>query len=62
MKRRKLIKSIEENGWWFDHEGTNHTIYTNGKQFEPIPRHPDVNEQTAKDIIKRTKKNPGSRK
>lgn len=61
MKRRKLIKSIEDNGWYFDHHGTNHDIYTNGKQYEPIPRHPDVNEQTAKDIIKRTKKNPGGK-
>ena len=36
-----------------------HDIYTNGTQREEIPRHPDVNEQTAKDIIKRVKKNPG---
>lgn len=59
MKHRKLIKSVEDNGWWLERHGTNHDIYTNGKQIIPIPRHPDVNEETAKDIIKKTKKNPG---
>lgn len=61
MKRRKLIKKIEENGWWFHHHGANHDMYTNGEQYMPIPRHPDVNEQTARDIIKRTEQNPGSK-
>ncbi len=57
MKRRKLIKILEKNGWWLDHHGANHDIYTNGSLLEPIPRHPDINEQTAKDIIKRTQNN-----
>lgn len=59
MKHRKLIKEVESYGWWFERNGTRHDIYTNGTQREEIPRHPDVNEQTAKDIIKRVKKNPG---
>ena len=59
MKHRKLIKEVETYGWWLERNGTNHDIYTNGTQKEPIPRHPDINEQTAKDIIKRVKKNPG---
>lgn len=59
MKLRKLIKSVEENGWRFDHHGANHDIYTNGKQQIPIPRHSDVNEMLAKDIIRKTKANPG---
>lgn len=59
MKHRKLIKEIESHGWWLERHGTRHDIYTNGTQKEEIPRHPDINEMTAKDIIKRVKKNPG---
>lgn len=58
MKHRKLIKEVELCGWWLERSGKSHDIYTNGTQIEPIPRHPDVNEWTAKDIIKRVKKNP----
>ncbi|MCL2080878.1 MAG: toxin-antitoxin system, toxin component, HicA family protein [Oscillospiraceae bacterium] len=30
-----------------------HTIYTNGKAFEPIPRHRELKEPLVKAIIKR---------
>ena len=53
MKRRDLIKKFEKNGWWFLREGGNHTIYTNGKNTEQVPRHNEINEITAKSIIKR---------
>lgn len=53
MKRRELIKKPEDNSWWKAKEDDNHTIYTNGKQAEPIPRHSDINEITAKAILKR---------
>ncbi|MCL2634440.1 MAG: type II toxin-antitoxin system HicA family toxin [Oscillospiraceae bacterium] len=53
MKRRDLIKLFEKNGWWFDREGSNHTIYTNGVNEEPIPRHTEIKEGLAKAIIKR---------
>ena len=53
MKRRDLIKKLESNGWYLDRNGTNHDIYTNGKDIEPIPRHAEVNEQLAKAIIRR---------
>ena len=59
MKHRKLIKEVESYCWWLERHGTRHDIYTTGTQKEEIPRHPDVNEMTAKDIIKRVKKNPG---
>lgn len=53
MKRRKLIKILEKNGWYLKRNGANHDLYTNGKVTETIPRHPDINERLAKEIIKR---------
>lgn len=54
MKRNQLIKEIEKNGYRFYRRGGNHDIYTNGKRFEPIPRHKEINEILAKAIIRRT--------
>ncbi|MCM1441704.1 MAG: type II toxin-antitoxin system HicA family toxin [Roseburia sp.] len=53
MKRKDLIALLERNGWRFSREGGNHTIYTNGKKYESIPRHGEVREHLAKAIIKR---------
>lgn len=53
MKQRDLIKIFEKNGWWKLREGANHIVYTNGKACEPIPRHREIKEGTAKSIIKR---------
>ena len=53
MKRRDLIRLFEKNGWWIRREGSNHTIYTNGKSNEPISRQPEINEMLAMRIIKR---------
>lgn len=53
MKRRELIKMLEKAGWYLKRNGGNHDIYTNGKDIEPIPRHPDINERLAKEIIRK---------
>jgi len=53
MKRRKLIKLLERNGWYMKRNGGNHDLYTNGVSVEPIPRHPDIHERLARDIIKK---------
>ena len=53
MKRRDLIKILERNGWYMKRNGGNHDLYTNGISVEPIPRHPDIRERLARDIIKR---------
>lgn len=53
MKRKDLVKLLESNGWRILREGANHTIYTNGKKCEPVPRHSELNEMLAKAIIKR---------
>lgn len=53
MKRRILIKLLERNGWTMKRNGGNHDIYTDGKRMEPIPRHPDINERLASNIVKK---------
>jgi mRNA interferase HicA len=53
MKRKDLVKLLENNGWWFKREGYDHTIYTNGKDNEPISRQIEIDEILAKKIIKR---------
>lgn len=53
MKRIDLIKLLKKNGWELKRNGSNHDIYHNGKETEPIPRHKEIDEELAKAIIKR---------
>ena len=52
MKRRDLIKKLEDNGWEFAREGSKHTIYTKGANEEQVPRHNEIKEPLAKKIIR----------
>lgn len=54
MKRRDLIKKIEEIGCVFIRHGRKHDWYQNPetKISQPIPRHREINENLAKHIIK----------
>ena len=53
MKWRDLIKELEYNGWKLIRRGGNHDIYSNGKEEQPIPRHSEINEFTARGILKK---------
>lgn len=53
MKNKALIKLLEKNGWYLKRNGGNHDIYTNGVECETIPRHKEIKENLAKEIIKR---------
>lgn len=55
MKRRELIKRLEEMGCRFVRHGGSHDWYTNPntKQSQPVPRHSEINENLAKSIIKK---------
>lgn len=55
MKTSDFIKILENNGWYLKRHGSNHDIYTNGTDREAVPRHPKMNEELAKAIIKRRK-------
>jgi mRNA interferase HicA len=54
MKRRDIIKKLEENGFVFDRHGSNHDIYINKKIKKRIPigRHREIDETLAKEIFK----------
>ncbi len=53
MKRKDLIKLLEQNGWILERNGARHDIYSKGNIFETIPRHREIDEKLAKAIIKR---------
>jgi mRNA interferase HicA len=55
MKRRDLIRLLEQNGWRRIRNKGNHEVYSNGVSLEAIPRHKELNELTAQKIIKRCK-------
>jgi len=54
MKRNLLLKEIRKRGALFVRHGSKHDIYLNPKtgMIEQIPRHPDVDEILARNIIK----------
>jgi predicted RNA binding protein YcfA (HicA-like mRNA interferase family) len=57
MKRRDLIKQLEEFGCVLVRHGAKHDWYTNPqtKQSQPVPRHNEVNEYLAKSILRKLK-------
>ncbi len=57
MKKRDLEKKLKKSGWWLLREGGNHAVWTNGDLVQAVPRHPEINENTAKSILKIVEKN-----
>ena len=53
MKRRELVKLLEKAGFEFKEHGGNHDTYKRGSDTKQIPRHKEINEITAKSIIKK---------
>ncbi|MCT2881361.1 type II toxin-antitoxin system HicA family toxin [Lentilactobacillus buchneri] len=53
MKRKRLLQLFERHGWYLYRHGGNHDIWTNGKEKEIIPRHPNINEWLARDLIRK---------
>jgi mRNA interferase HicA len=55
MKRKVLIKKLEEIGCVMIRHGAKHDWYRNPVtgMFQPIPRHNEINDFLAKQIIKR---------
>jgi len=57
MKRRDVIRDLERRGYKMVREGSEHTIYYKlGKRPEQVPRGNELNEWTAKEILKRARK------
>lgn len=55
MKRRELIRKLEEMGCFLVRHGANHDWYTNPetKQSQPVPRHNEIHEGLAKSILRK---------
>lgn len=54
MKRRELIRYLEEHGCELLREGGNHTVYINRKarKVSTVPRHREINDDLARKICK----------
>ncbi len=54
MKRRDLLRHIEEHGCEFLREGANHTVYINRnvRKVSTIPRHREINDDLARKICR----------
>lgn len=53
MKRRHLIKLLEQEGFVFERHGSGHDIYRRGNDEEVNPRHREINERLARAILKK---------
>jgi len=56
MKRRELEKELSRRGWWFLRRGGRHDIWTDGDGQEAIPRHAEIHEKVARNILRRAKR------
>ncbi|WP_113744205.1 type II toxin-antitoxin system HicA family toxin [Anaerobiospirillum thomasii] len=55
MNALKLKKLIKQNGATFYQQGANHELWlSKSGKIIPIPRHREINENTAKGIIKQS--------
>ncbi len=52
MKKKAVIKKLIKAGWYLKRQGANHEIWTDGKKSTPVPRHTELDEDTAKGILK----------
>ena len=53
MKQRDLINKLKKAGFKFDKHGGNHDRYRRGSDVEEVPRHKEINENTARHILKK---------
>lgn len=52
VKRRDLIKYLEENGFYLLREGSKHSIYTNNVKVVPVKRKKELDRITANELCK----------
>lgn len=55
MKKLDLEKKLKALGWWMDRQGGSHEVWTNGIRVTTVPRHREINELTAKAILRTAK-------
>ena len=52
VKRRDLVRYLEQNGFSLLREGGKHSIYSNGVKTVPVKRHRTLDRITANEICK----------
>jgi mRNA interferase HicA len=52
IKRRDLVRYLEQNGFRLLREGANHSIYTNDAKTIPVKRHRSLDRVTANELCK----------
>lgn len=52
VKRRDLVRYLEESGFILLREGKNHSIYSNDKKMIPVKRHNTFDRITANELCK----------
>jgi mRNA interferase HicA len=52
MKRRDLEKRLRAAGWHLIRHGGRHDVWSNGEREIAVPRHSEINEYTAKAILR----------
>ena len=55
MKRRDLERSLRDLGWSLTRSGSRHDIWGKGESELAVPRHNEINEYTAKAILREAK-------
>jgi hypothetical protein len=57
MKKRDLERELQRLGFWRA-DGSKHDKWTNGIHTDTVPRHIEINEFTAKQILRRCRDAP----
>jgi predicted RNA binding protein YcfA (HicA-like mRNA interferase family) len=52
VKRRDLEMKLRELGWELVRHGARHDVWSKGEHEIPVPRHNEINEYTAKGILR----------
>jgi predicted RNA binding protein YcfA (HicA-like mRNA interferase family) len=58
VKRRDLIRYLEQNGFYLLREGSKHSIYTNRERTIPVKRHKQFDRITANELCKQAGLDP----
>ena len=58
VKRRDLVRYLEENSFILLREGKSHSIYTNDKKTIPVKRHSTFDRITANELCKQARLPP----
>ena len=57
VKYRELVKQLEQLGYILVRHGGNHDVFLNGLTEISVPRHREIDEVTAKQILRKAERN-----